>query len=253
MDSSDGSLNISAVEIPAADTSQSRREFTLDEEIALCNLIEEKKPMFKKPQPGCKWQDVKRAMDVFNNFKRNVRTYKDHYEMLLKKFEKNDAAERWSSGTAEKVTALKLLLGSLQALQHDSDIDDALEQDKSNPPTAAKPTSLQAAKKVRLLADNEKGKEIREIAMRVYGRKKKRVEEESEISCSDSDSSIESPRMKKKKVTIEEAMMARWERKDKLKAKELKLKEKELEVRLREADVKIQQLNAEKDLTQVMP
>ena len=55
------------------DPSGSRKNFSLEEELALCNLIEEKKPMFLNAEPGCKWSDVKAAMDVFNGFERRTR------------------------------------------------------------------------------------------------------------------------------------------------------------------------------------
>ena len=78
----------------ATDPAGSRKKFTLDEEIALCNLIEEKKPMFRNPEPGCKWMDVKVAMDAFNGFDRDCRIYKDHYLKLLTKFKVNDGKAR---------------------------------------------------------------------------------------------------------------------------------------------------------------
>ncbi|GAV05584.1 hypothetical protein RvY_15688 [Ramazzottius varieornatus] len=61
-----------------------RRDFSLEEEIALCNEIEEKKPIFITAQAG--WKDVKIAMDAFSGFQREVRCYKLYYDNLLMKF-----------------------------------------------------------------------------------------------------------------------------------------------------------------------
>ncbi|GAV00418.1 hypothetical protein RvY_11267 [Ramazzottius varieornatus] len=184
------------------------------------------------------------AMDATNDSERDGCTYKDHYLKLLQKYVKKDVRDRWSSGAAERVTALKAIWANLQALQHDADIDEALAEDKAQPSTCAKPTPTQAAKKHRLLADNVKGKLIREIAMKVYGQKKKSGKEDGGSSSADSDrsSDLDSPR-KKKKLSIEDALMLRWEREDKFKTRELKLKEQELDVRRKEVDVRMLELN----------
>lgn len=164
----------------------------------------------------------------------------------------NDAKDRWSSGAAERLTTLKAILANLQAQQRDVDIDKALADDKAQPSTCAKPTSIQAAKKHRLLADNEKGKQIREIAMKVYGQKKKHEKEDGGSSTADSDrsSDLDSPRKKKRKLSIEEALILRWEREDKFEARELKLKEQELDVFRKEVEVRILELSSGKNTTQ---
>ncbi|GAU94403.1 hypothetical protein RvY_06182 [Ramazzottius varieornatus] len=68
-----------------AETSSSgkpRRDFSLEEEIALCNEIEEKKPIFNTAQAG--WKNFKIAMDAFNGSQREVRCYNLRYDNLLK-------------------------------------------------------------------------------------------------------------------------------------------------------------------------
>ncbi|GAU98750.1 hypothetical protein RvY_09858 [Ramazzottius varieornatus] len=162
-----------AHDLSIAETSSSgkpRTDFSLEEEIALCNEIEEKKPIFNTAQAG--WKDVKIAMDAFNGFQREFRCYKLHYDNLLKKFQAKDNKARWKSGSKESVTKLKVGLANLVALNRDADIENAATDEKIVPSTCARPASAHAFKEKRLLEDNEKGKEIRQTAMEIYSRKK---------------------------------------------------------------------------------
>ncbi|GAU99839.1 hypothetical protein RvY_10780 [Ramazzottius varieornatus] len=190
-----------AHDLSIAETSSSgkpRRDFSLEEEIALCNGIEEKKSMFNTAQAG--WKDVKIAMDAFNGFQREVRCYKLHYDNLLKKFQANDNKARWKSGTTESVTKLKVGQANLFALQRDADIENAATDEKIVPSTCAGPASAPALKKKRLLEGNEKRKEIRQKAMEIYSRKKPDNDGSThDDSSTESDSCSESSRKMKKK------------------------------------------------------
>ena len=154
---------------------------------------------------------------------------------------------------------LKLCLSNLENLQRDADMEKAADEDKFVPSTSAKPASSRAATKIRLLADNEKGLDIRKIAMEVYKKKKKVLKEDiasdSEHSAeSEQDPGLSAPRKKKKKkMTFEDAFIQKMKMETQLRVRELMLKERELEVRMKEVEVKHAELNAGKTTTQTMP
>ena len=237
---------------------RTRKEFSLEEELALCNLVEEKNPMLRNAKEGSRWKDVKDEMDLLNGFKREARNYRDHYFKLLKKFKSDDSKVRWSSGDVEDVTKLKLSLASLANLQRDAEIENAVEESKADSSsTCAKPTSSQALNKARLLSDNVKGREIRDLAVKVYGekkKKKKRDEEDESEKSGNSDSSADyddfkTSKKKKSEVDIFAALAKKFKREGKLEERKLKLEEDKLELRRKELEIRILELKAGKDLT----
>ena len=237
---------------------RTRKEFSLEEELALCNLVEEKKPMLRNAKEGSRWKDVKDEMDVLNGFKREARNYRDHYFKLLKKFRSDDSKVRWSSGDVEDVTKLKLSLASLANLQRDADMENAVEDSKADVlSTCAKPTSSQALTKARLLSDNVKGKEIRDLAVKVYGEKKKNKKRDEEHESEHSDNSDSSAdyedykTRKKKKVEVDifAALAKKFKREGKLEERKLKLEEDKLDLRRKELEIRILELKTGKDLT----
>ena len=96
-------------------TEKKRNNFDNDDLILLHAVVDKRLMLATNPVSARKAlaDEIGKKVGIFREYKR----YVDRLSILVTRYSQTDAAERWSSGSAQKVTEFKLLLAEAKQFQ----------------------------------------------------------------------------------------------------------------------------------------